>query len=82
MRSLKDKIEEYVSELPEKSAAGMWVRHGANFAIPLAKEEGFRKAIVLLFGMRKVEAEIYAKRLEQEGMRLGILPRDAGRDGE
>lgn len=82
MNSLKDKIEkgaiDYIKDEKWKASCALHFSCGANFAIPLAKEEGFRAAIEFM----KKGTDISWKLLEDEGIRLGILPRDAGRDGE
>lgn len=66
--------QEYVSQLPEKSAAHMWVRHGA-------KEEGFRAALDLLLNTKDIYGKSYSKPwhdwLKKNGERLGILPKES-----
>lgn len=95
MKILKEKIEVGAREFFRKNeddyfshgvdAAECFIE-GANFAIPLAKEEGFRRAIEIFSDVTgKIPfADLYFKGgkpkeyFEQEGIRLGILSLDSG----
>lgn len=111
MKTLKDQIEEENDKInPIITTFGIQLNginsgrrsefyYAANFAIPLAKEEGFRAVVDYLMnnavtyctcerdGRDDLWCDKHAQTfsaglLEQEGIRLGILPLDAGRDGE
>lgn len=85
MKTIQEKIEEsadrHARKFTNEDKFRFHIRKkdykaGANFAIPLAKEEGFRLAISILHEKYDyaARAQDMAYVLDRAGIRLGIIP--------